>query len=296
MKTRIGLAIFFLYTSAFAADLQKQKNENPVVYNESRFALTQQARQDEQGEMQQDIQKKSGLKAALMSVALPGAGEVYAKSYWKATLFAGLEAVFWSGVFIYTSKANDKDAQMRRYGDKHWDSQKYWSNVYRRAEADGKWPGSPLSPDNEGQLNEADIANSMDDLQAAETVVFTHSLPTKKTQQYYEMIYKYLHQFGVGWDDVAEEFGDPYFYDTKGNYKYPTSNVKTYRGMRNLSNDLYGLADKMVMLVMVNHLASMFDAAYTVKKYNRTINYSFRMKPLFNGSGYTNTYGFNFTW
>ena len=295
MKILIALSIFFLYATVSAGNMQNQKSENPVTYNTSRFVLSQQAQQNDQEDIQQSMQEKSGIKAALMSAVLPGAGEVYAKSYWKAALFAGLEAAFWSGVFIYTAKADDKDAQMRRYGDAHWSVQKYWSNVYRRAEDDGKWTGANLSPDN-GQLNEEDITDNIDALQAAEEAIYSHSLPTTKTQQYYEMIYKYLHQFGVGWDDVVDEYGDPYFYDTQGNYKYPTSNVKTYRGMRNLSNDLYGIADKMVMLVMVNHLASMFDAAYTVKKYNRTINYSFRMKPLFNGSGFTNTYGFNFTW
>lgn len=296
MKTLIALSIFFLFVTVSAADLQSSEAGHAVDYNLSRFALTQQAQQNEQEEMQHALEKKSGIKAALMSAVLPGAGEVYAKSYWKAALFAGLEAAFWSGVFIYTGKADDKDAEMRRYGNAHWSAQKYWSNIYRRAEADGEWTGGSLNVDNDGQLYEDEIVRYMDDLQAAETAIYSHSLPSTKTQQYYEMIYKYLHQFGVGWDDVVDEFGDPYFYDTQGNYKYPTSNVKTYRGMRNLSNDLYGIADKMVMLVMVNHLASMFDAAYTVKKYNRKINYSFRMKPLFNGSGYTNTYGFNLIW
>ena len=35
-------------------------------------------------------QPKSGLKAALMSVILPGSGEYYAKSYWKTAVFAAL--------------------------------------------------------------------------------------------------------------------------------------------------------------------------------------------------------------
>ncbi len=296
MKTLIALFIFILYATVSAGDLQNQKTESPVTYNTSRFVLSQQAQQDEQEETQKSMEEKSGIKAALMSAVLPGAGEVYAKSYWKAALFAGLEVAFWTGVVVYTGRADDKDSEMRRYGDTHWSAQKYWSNVYRRANADGKWTGRNLYPDNNEQLDEGEIADNMEALQAAETAIYSHSLPSTKTQQYYEMIYKYLHQFGVGWDDVVDEYGNPYFYDTQGNYKYPTSNVKTYRGMRNLSNDLYGIADKMVMLVMVNHLASIFDAAYTVKKYNRKINYSFRMKPLFNGSGYTNTYGFNFTW
>ena len=296
MKLFISVSILFMCASVSATDLQNQKTESPVHYNAARFELAQQAQQNEQEEMQQSIEKKSGLKAAFMSAVVPGAGEVYAKSYWKAALFAGLEVAFWSGVFIYTSRADDKDREMRRYGDEHWSAQQYWSHVYDRSYKGGNWTGDALTQDDNLQVSESDIANNMEALRALETELYSHSLPSTKTQQYYEMIYKYLDQFGVGWDDMYEEFGSWDFYDTMGNYQYLTPNVKTYRSIRNLSNDLYAIADKMVILVMVNHLASMFDAAYTVKKYNRNINYSFRMKPLFNGSGFTNTYGFNFTW
>lgn len=287
------LIVFLIQTTAMAAE----QSELPLSFNEQKFALLIQAQETQETEITESIKQKSGLTAAVLSAVLPGAGEVYAGSYWKAALFAGLEVAFWTAQYVYTGKGDDEDKLMRTFGDLHWSEKFYWSNVYRQAEAQDKWVGSALSPDGNDLLSDQEIMDNIASLRSMESEIgYSHSLPTTKTQQYYEMIYKYLHQFGVGWDDVAKEHGDRYFYDVELNWRYPTTNVKEYRSMRELSNSYYETAKNMAILVMVNHLASLFDAAYTVHQNNRKLQYSFQMKPQYNGYGYTTTYGLNIGW
>ena len=72
-------------------------------------------------------EKISGFKAALYSAVIPGAGQYYAESYWRAALYATLEVAAWTTYFIYDTKGADKDKEMRNFGDEHWSEQKYWS-------------------------------------------------------------------------------------------------------------------------------------------------------------------------
>ena len=244
--------------------------------------------------------KKSGVKAAFLSAAIPGAGEFYAGSYWKAALFAALEIGFWTANYIYNDKGDKEDEKMRRFGDQHWNEQVYWSYVYQKAVEEDRWNGPSLSGhlDDQGrfvldQLPD-DVKRQLYELQ--DDLGFTHTLPLTKTQQYYEMIYKYLHQFGIGWDDVGTYWGDPYFYENPYNLTKLTPTISRYRDMRNRSNSYYDMATTMVSLVLVNHLLSAFDAAWTVKKYNMRLSQAVRMQYDQWRSTPVVTYGLKVTW
>ncbi len=52
--------------------------------------------------------KKSPWLGAIFSVIIPGAGEVYAGSYWKAGIFVAIEAAVITTAVIYNKKGNDK--------------------------------------------------------------------------------------------------------------------------------------------------------------------------------------------
>ena len=97
----------------------------------------------------------------------------------------------------------------------------------------------------------------------------THSLPPTKTQQYYEMIGKY-DQFAKGWDDWFS--GGPAL----------TPNRDAYESMRHDSNVQFKRASYCAMGVLFNHLASAFDAAWTIHSRNRRIesSLSMEMKPV----------------
>ncbi len=242
-------------------------------------------------------QEKSPLKAALFSAVIPGAGEFYAESYWKAALFAVVEVAAIAGYFSYDARGDDKDAQMRDFGDEHWSEQRYWSKVYMLALENDDWQYDQLQTQGSGVISDADYTstniNRLRDLESSAGYPgFTHTLPNTKTQQYYEMIYKYLSQFGSGWDDVPSWT----YYDAGANSGNLTPNIQHYRSLRNKSNDLYQMATNMATVIMLNHLVSAFDAAFTARSYNKRVQASFYGGQKIYAGEAVNTLGVSVAW
>lgn len=109
---------------------------------------------------------KSSTAGILLSLAVPGSGELYAKSWIKGVVFLGVEAALWVGYFQYSKKGQVFEDDFHQYADDHW-SEEDWV----------QW-----------MLTHPEFGDT------------THSLPDTRTQQYYEMIGKY-NQFKAGWDD-----------------------------------------------------------------------------------------------
>ena len=88
---------------------------------------------------------------------------------------------------------NDKQSILEcyKFADEHWSEEEYkywlWDSVYNR------------------EIDYAIVSDTFPykDAQGGKTY-FSHHLPDKKTDQYYEMIGKY-DQFRFGWDDFPEE-------------------------------------------------------------------------------------------
>ncbi len=303
MKTTFRFLILLLVFSCYlraGEPATVQGNSSLTVFNGKRFALLHSELPSSLQQKSVEWQKKkSGVKAAMLSALLPGAGEFYAKSYWKAALFFALEVGFWTANSVFNKKGDDEDAKMRRFGEQHWSEDVYWSYVYQKAVDQGLWQGAQLNGyyDSQGRfvvdnLND-DIKRQLYELQ--DDLGFTHQLPLTRTQQYYEMIYKYLHQFGVGWDDVATTFGTYTYYESPANLHNLTPNISKYRDMRNLSNEFYDRATLMLNLVLLNHLLSAFDAAWTVKKYNLKVSQAVRVFPDYDSVPRL-AYGLKFEW
>ena len=239
-------------------------------------------------------EKISGFKAALYSAVLPGAGQYYAESYWRAALYATLEAAIWTMYFVYDSKGADKDKQMRNFGDQHWSERKYWSKLYQEALAD---PEITVPSGIETELigNDpwikdfnSDIADQLRFLE--NELNYSHSLPATKTQQYYEMIYKYPVQFANGWSDAG--FFTPYL--ANGSNLPPTA--INYRYLRNLTEEYYDVASGAAMAALVNHVISALDAALAAKAYNNSLQMKFTVKNKYLLTEKVKLYGFQFTW
>ena len=106
----------------------------------------------------------------LFSAAIPGTGQIYARSWVKGVVFLAAEVALWIG----SSNWNDEGDQIKKtfhdYANIHW-SEERWESLYNS----GTDPSTHHLPqDDQGN--------------------------TIKTQQYYEMIGKY-DQFMQGWDD-----------------------------------------------------------------------------------------------
>jgi hypothetical protein len=184
---------------------------------------------------------KSLKRAFLYSLIIPGSGEFYAGSKIKAALFFGLDVTLWALYFNYHGKGKDEEKQYQAFADQYWDPEQYkwwlWETVYEKS-----MPYETVS----------DTFPYWDD-EKDEWVYFSHHLPDRKTQQYYEMIGKY-EQFGQGWED----------YDAN-----PDQHRDPYLSMRRSSNDWLNKAKYSAMFSLANHILSAFDAAIAVKKYNK---------------------------
>ena len=133
---------------------------------------------------------------------------------------------------------------------------------------------------------------------AGKSAQFSHNLPKTKTQQYYEMVGKY-HQFACGWSDfegyerntdgtvvmiedlVISTDGDSTYvirpklkedgnlseifdYSEDGGYN-SASHVDFYEDLRYEANMAYEAGQNWLMVTLLNHVASAFDAAYVIK-------------------------------
>ncbi|HHJ52929.1 MAG TPA: hypothetical protein ENJ89_07020 [Caldithrix abyssi] len=287
-----SILVFLLLAAVVSGQTLPAPDSTGISFNSQKFSLMEQARQMGGRKAAVEFEKKSGVKAALLSALIPGGGQAYVGSYWKAALFAGLEIAFWSANVIYNNKGDSEDARMRQFGDQHWSEQRYWSYIYQQAR---EWPpdAPKVEVDANGIILDAYYTDELIEyLRGVEAEVGTHTLPRTKTQQYYEMIYKYLHQFGAGWDDVPDLF----YYNDIANIHNLTPNISKYRDMRDRSNGYYDVANTMVMLVLANHLTSALEAAWSSKQYNKKYHLSLNAHRQFAGSQWVNLYGLNVQW
>ncbi|MCP4632642.1 MAG: hypothetical protein GY855_06925, partial [candidate division Zixibacteria bacterium] len=194
------------------------------------------------------------------SLAIPGVGEYYAESKYKPYIFFSADVLLWSGYFLYNKKGRDKEDEYKAYADIHYDRTYYddWWNFI-----------IGLNPN-------TDTAST-----------YSHRLPAEKDHEYYENIGKY-DQFRWGWDDWISQ-GHSY-YDNVDPSLYRTANRNTYLEIRKDANDNFDRAKTLMVVSMVNHIVSAFDAAFTVKAYNRRntspifSNVKIRMEPKFYGT------------
>ena len=184
---------------------------------------------------------KSPKKALLFSALLPGAGEFYAESYWKSALFAGIEIGSWVAYSHYQRKGMNLETDFKHYADKNW-SRDRWKQWYNNLSEDEK-------------------------------LAFSHTLPSTKTQQYYEMIGKYM-EFNAGWDDVKNPDPDIAKQDT-------SKKSLNYMAMRERSNRALKVATAMTAVVLANHVFSALDAAWTAKIFKKTIKQKVKLEYIY---------------
>lgn len=238
-------------------------------------------------EFDQTDARKSALRAALYSAILPGAGEFYIGEYWRATAFLAVEAAFWATYAIYDSRGDRQTRLFEQFADDHFSVVKYadWMMLY----------GSQLNPN----LNPADcqgIVTSNDPrlrpweridwekLNRCEEAIgaksgtgFTHRLPRRPDQQYYELIGKY-EQYSSGWDDANV--------DATNYLTNLSANFLRYSDMRGKANDLYNIATTFSYLLVANHLLSALDAAFLAAQHNKHLSLKAYLRPT------TREYGF----
>ena len=194
---------------------------------------------------------KSPKKAFLYSLLIPGWGQKYAGSgIIKTAGFLLVEVGSWAGHFSYQSKGDDKTIEFKAFANAHW-------NEGDTTGADYTDPDNPIYTNLDDEtyrgwflINKGIVADTG----------LTEQLPSTKSQQYYEMIGKY-DQFRGGWDD----------YWTGDTTVYVTAHRTTYMDMRKKANYYLDNANTLMIVSMLNHLISAFDAAISANRHNKRI-------------------------
>ncbi len=213
--------------------------------------------------------KKSPLLGAVLSFAIPGAGQFYSKSYIKSFIFLAIEATAITVGLIYDKKGDDQTEFFQNFADKHWSVNRYAKWTLTNA----KKINPQVNPEDYKIFNPDGTVNwkELNRLESAIGNYYSHHLAPYGDQQYYEMIGKYP-QFNVGWDDFGDEntpftYGDPL-----------TENFIYYSHERGKANDFYNIAYKAVIIIITNHLISAFDAAWSTSRYNKSLQFSAELK------------------
>ncbi len=268
MKKLFTLILCFLFfvigTNSYSGDLfDKQNNNNSLLAPSVRSQLASSyfnplsySYQDTADVLSREQQLsmlpgyKLPKKALLLSALMPGAGELYVKSYLKAATFFLVEVGAWTFYGIYTKKGNEKEGEYEAYADEKWNSEK-WISWY-----DG------LDPSTQEQFTHT--GHMLELLEEG-----------RKTQQYYEMIGKYA-EFVTGWEGTRNDLT---FGELMGYRQDEVPIADDYMDMRAESNDLFSLARTGTTIAMVNHLLSAIDAAWSAKiKNNRLLKTSMRIE------------------
>ncbi len=69
--------------------------------------------------------RKSPWLAGGMSLVIPGSGEFYAESYWKAALFFVLDVAAWTLAYTYDKKGDQQTDSYQGYANQNWSVVQY---------------------------------------------------------------------------------------------------------------------------------------------------------------------------
>lgn len=234
--------------------------------------------------------------AFLSSAILPGSAQAMNGNWIRTGLFAAVEATAIILAVDYQNRAEREERNYERNADQNWSVVQYaqWLTEYHLAhnlsnpyiselrdevagltpafDTDIDWKAVDISVLRSAERSTRYITT---DDQSANN--FSHTLPAYGSQQYYELIAKY-YQYQAGWKDyhdfhdqlghTGNDFLQRYFFDRSGAYASPL--FRQFAEDADRFNNLYRTGRTFQMLLIANHVASAFDALFTVQlKQNR---------------------------
>ncbi|MFO7526499.1 MAG: DUF5683 domain-containing protein [Ignavibacteriaceae bacterium] len=262
MKVIIISLVFLLSFNAHSqSNSGSEENLTGVLYLDSRIALQNFSGPGLLNFTPANDAKKSPVLAGLLSLVLPGAGEIYTGEYWKAAIFIALEAGLITTGLIYDKKGDDKTSDYQNYADDYW-------SVVRYAEWMNEFKGMSIEINPDETLQPWQRVN-WQHLNAAERQIqgFSHTLPPHGDQQYYEQIGKYF-QYSSGWND----------YSSGENNAIISPNFSFYSVERGKANNYYNSASAAVIGIYINHFLSALDGVWSAVQFNSDLAVKIRVE------------------
>jgi len=268
---KLFVILILLSSFAFAQEITESENKlTGILYTDSRITLEEFTEPSLPVFIPTQANKKSPFLAGVLSLIIPGAGEIYTGEYLKAAVFIALEAGLVTAGLIYDKKGDDKTSEFQNYADQYWDVVKYadWivDNTQQEIDIDKNTQGLlPWERVNWQQLNNAE--------RSAGSILgggFSHTLPPHGDQQYFEMIGKYR-QYSPGWNDYNT-------LENGSNWNLTTTNMLFYAGERGKANDYYNTASAFVIGIYINHFLSALDGVWSAINYNDNLAVNMRVQ------------------
>jgi hypothetical protein len=239
---------------------------------------------------------ESPFRSFASSLILPGSAQALQEKWWKAGLFAAIEATSIYFIIDLHNRARKGEDRYQNWANQNWSVVQYskWlvnyhdfhqlENPYLEQLREMVQQVDPSFNHNTDwgivdiellRLVEKNTRYMTTD--ALDARFFSHVLPSYGSQQYYELISKY-YQYQAGWKDYGSFhnslghtdalFGERFFIDRNGEYASPF--FFDGAAMAQQFNDRYRLGGTFLSLLIANHVFSAFDAYFTLKlKQNR---------------------------
>ena len=227
--------------------------------------------------------RRSVALAGVLSIAVPGAGQVYNRNWFKAVALAGIEGAIVATYFTWRDRGREGERAFQAYAHAYWSPIRYarWLSGYSGYGG----PEIPLpslgeadfqQPEQWTDAQRREVDAFFRDIRAAESqsihvetgAAFSHVLPFFAEQQYYELIGKYF-QYAPGWDDYngaddPEETGP----DGEKVNVPRDSRFFTYAADHADANTWFRRASRLSGVIVLNHFLSAIDAAVSAKLHN----------------------------
>ncbi|MFA7330661.1 MAG: hypothetical protein WC326_06245 [Candidatus Delongbacteria bacterium] len=266
----------------------------------------------------------------LQALLLPGFDQAQHGQWLKGALFLVVETGVLLGADALNRRGDELDGQFKDFANEHWSYERFvtyrqhpgefagggdaenegwldrnlseedWLGVDTQAELDalfGDAAGNDEFVPGGGQGSHGLPGHYVDGYSVGDADSWEHFL-VSRTQQFYEMIGKYA-QFQRGWDGFGSgsdwELASDLLVarDSWGVHKF-CAQTEHYMAMRTESNDKLIAADRLMGVLLANHVASFLDVLIQLKKSEGPARLQVRAAPLQTATGPAS--GLAFSW